>query len=127
MSDRSRRGLFGRLLGRAEEPPAKPPARAAPPRPARPGVFTVAEHLCLAWQGTSCSTCRERCPEPGAISVSAGRPTIDPAVCTGCGECVASCPAPILATPYGLTQPPLRPGRAIPAPGTDNELLTTSE
>ena len=41
---------------------------------------------------------------------------------TPCGA-----PAPILATPYGLTQPPLRPGRAIPAPGTDNELLTTSE
>jgi crotonobetainyl-CoA:carnitine CoA-transferase CaiB-like acyl-CoA transferase len=34
-------------------------------------------------------------------------------------------PAPILATPYGLTRPPLRPGRSIPAPGADNDLLTT--
>jgi crotonobetainyl-CoA:carnitine CoA-transferase CaiB-like acyl-CoA transferase len=36
-------------------------------------------------------------------------------------------PAPILATPYGLTQPPLRPGRSIPGPGADNDLLTSPE
>ncbi|MGH6619071.1 MAG: CoA transferase, partial [Alphaproteobacteria bacterium] len=32
-------------------------------------------------------------------------------------------PAPVLATPYGLTQTLLRPGRTIPGPGDDNELL----
>jgi crotonobetainyl-CoA:carnitine CoA-transferase CaiB-like acyl-CoA transferase len=36
-------------------------------------------------------------------------------------------PAPILATPYGLTQPSLRPGRSIPGPGADNDLLTSPE
>lgn len=36
-------------------------------------------------------------------------------------------PAPVLATPYGLTQTRLRPGRTIPGPGADNELLTTSQ
>jgi crotonobetainyl-CoA:carnitine CoA-transferase CaiB-like acyl-CoA transferase len=32
-------------------------------------------------------------------------------------------PAPILATPYGLTQPPLRPGGSIPGAGDDSPLL----
>jgi crotonobetainyl-CoA:carnitine CoA-transferase CaiB-like acyl-CoA transferase len=32
-------------------------------------------------------------------------------------------PAPVLAAPYGLSQPVLRPGRSIPAPGADNGAL----
>jgi crotonobetainyl-CoA:carnitine CoA-transferase CaiB-like acyl-CoA transferase len=32
-------------------------------------------------------------------------------------------PAPVLAAPYGLSQPPLRPGRSIPVPGADNGML----
>jgi len=130
MTDLSRRGLFGRLLGRVDpepeskaepsesepQPTVSPSAavagaavagkpsgigvgrpRPGPMRPAKAGLFAIANHLCLAWQGTSCSTCRERCPVPGAVRVEAGRPTIDPALCTGCGDCVAVCPAPILA------------------------------
>lgn len=34
-------------------------------------------------------------------------------------------PAPVLATPYGLTQTLLRPGRTIPGPGADNGLLSS--
>ena len=69
------------------------------------GTFTIAEHLCIAWRGTSCSTCRERCPVEGAITVAAGRPTIDATACTACGECVAVCPAPILAIRFTATRP----------------------
>ncbi len=109
-----RRAFFARLVGRAAPPPAPAPApapaRTRPRpgdtfRPARAGTFAIAEHLCIAWRGTSCSTCRERCPVPGVITVDAGRPTIDPATCTGCGECVAVCPAPILAIRFVARKP----------------------
>lgn len=123
MSGMSRRGLFG-LFGRGDvaapavvapvvpdaslaTPAAGDPARPAnkpvgrprpgPMRPGRAGTFAISEQHCIAWKGTSCSTCRERCPVAGALSVVNGRPTIDAAVCTGCGDCVAVCPAPILA------------------------------
>jgi len=66
-------------------------------RPARPGIFAIQQNLCLAWKNVSCSTCRERCPVPGVITVEAGRPSIAADLCTGCGECVRVCPAPILA------------------------------
>jgi ferredoxin len=118
----SRRAFFGRIVGREGTPPIptgptvppEPPAAPAPrqrPRPgerhqpARAGTFAIAEHLCIAWRGTSCSTCRERCPVEGAILVEAGRPTIDPAVCTACGDCVAVCPAPILAIRFTANKP----------------------
>jgi Pyruvate/2-oxoacid:ferredoxin oxidoreductase delta subunit len=57
------------------------------------GPVTIIRSACLAWQGTSCWTCSERCPVEGAIVLDAGRPTVDTARCNGCGECVASCPA----------------------------------
>lgn len=122
----SRRGLFGRLLGRASEAPpaASPPAPPAPearpagpspapsgrpkPGPMRPGkagTFAIANHLCLAWKGTTCSTCREKCPVPGAVVIDLGKPTIDATLCTGCGDCVAVCPASILAIRFVPQKP----------------------
>jgi ferredoxin-type protein NapF len=54
------------------------------------------EDGCLAWRGITCMTCREMCPE-GAISMRIVRggavPELDGERCTGCGECVAPCPA----------------------------------
>ena len=52
---------------------------------------------CLTRKGVMCTTCREHCAT-GAISlqIDAGRvpmPYIDPQACTGCGACVAPCPA----------------------------------
>lgn len=80
--------LRGRFFGEpAAESPSAPPAR----------TVSVSEVHCLAHRGVGCSTCRERCPVPGAIKVEAGRPTIDPARCDGCGQCIAACPAPVLA------------------------------
>lgn len=64
------------------------------PVPKLGGPVTVVRSACLAWQGSPCWTCSERCPVEGAISLDAGRPRIDVARCDGCGECVAACPAP---------------------------------
>jgi Na+-translocating ferredoxin:NAD+ oxidoreductase RNF subunit RnfB len=67
-------------------------------RPAlEPGaqVARVLTFDCLITMGASCTSCVERCPEPGAIIATATHaPRIDPNVCTGCGDCVLACPAP---------------------------------
>jgi len=84
---------------RSEAAPNARATRLNNPRlnPGRPMTFSIQTNLCLAWRNMACSVCRERCPETGAITVQAGRPTIDPEQCTGCGDCVAVCPAPIMA------------------------------
>lgn len=65
--------------------------------PARIGTAQILRHSCLAWQGSFCSVCVEQCPVPGAIAVAAGKPTVDAAICTGCGVCAYVCPAPFNA------------------------------
>lgn len=60
-------------------------------------VATVAQLSawnCLGHLGTICRTCVERCPEPGAIEIHEAVPTVDPDLCTGCGQCAYACPAP---------------------------------
>ena len=57
---------------------------------------------CLAWQRSFCSLCEERCPVPGAVVSSEGKPQIQESDCLGCGICLSVCPAPrkaILLTP----------------------------
>ncbi|MFY0530108.1 4Fe-4S dicluster domain-containing protein [Archangium gephyra] len=66
------------------------------PREGRMSV-RVRPQLCLAWQGSFCSTCSERCPIEGAIAVESGHPRVVEASCNGCGLCVQVCPAPINA------------------------------
>ena len=65
----------------------------------REGRMTVRvrPRLCLAWQGSFCSTCSERCPVEGAISIESGRPRVVESRCNGCGLCVQVCPAPLNA------------------------------
>lgn len=66
------------------------------------GVAQIRKTSCLAWQRSFCTVCKERCPVPEAIVLSQGKPTVDPASCTGCGLCQHHCPAPlnaILITP----------------------------
>ena len=58
------------------------------------GTARVTEPLCLAYRGTICTVCSERCPVHGAIDVTHGKPTIVEAVCVGCGVCRYVCPAP---------------------------------
>lgn len=63
-------------------------------QPRKMGVAWIQTMACLAHTGSFCTVCSERCPVPKAIEVIAGRPTIRPDECTGCGTCAAVCPAP---------------------------------
>lgn len=52
---------------------------------------------CLARRGVTCMTCRDACPE-AAIRFRPRiggpfLPELDPFACTGCGACIAPCPA----------------------------------
>ena len=56
---------------------------------------------CLAQRGTTCMSCRDACPED-AIRFVPRRggpflPDLSPAACTGCGACIAPCPAEAIA------------------------------
>jgi ferredoxin len=91
MSAISRRDLFRSMLGRRVEPQAPPAAAAvidAPP------LAVILDRFCLAWQGSFCSVCSERCPVDGAITVDQGKPRVNPDLCTGCKICHDVCPAP---------------------------------
>lgn len=61
------------------------------------GLAILQTFNCLAHLGTTCSSCSERCPVPGAIRLTDGKPSVDPALCTGCGVCQHVCPAPVNA------------------------------
>lgn len=58
------------------------------------GTARITAQTCLAYNGTTCTVCHERCPVPEAIQVSSGKPTIDENACTGCGVCRYVCPSP---------------------------------
>ena len=65
---------------------------------------------CLSSAGTGCRICEDQC-DAAAIRFRpalGGRatPTIDPAACTGCGACIAPCPAGALAlSPIPTAEP----------------------
>jgi ferredoxin len=116
----SRRALFG-FLRKKEQPAAPAPVPAPSPLapeegfsldafyaarertqqarsiPAAGRRVRVRPQACLAWQGSFCSTCSERCPVEGAIESELGRPRVVESRCDGCGLCVRMCPAPINA------------------------------
>ena len=52
---------------------------------------------CMAWNRVPCTTCHERCPESGALTLDEGRPSVVQDRCTGCGICHDVCPAPVNA------------------------------
>ncbi|HEX5751412.1 MAG TPA: 4Fe-4S binding protein [Archangium sp.] len=70
----------------------------------------VRPQLCLAWQGSFCGTCSERCPVEGAITLESGRPSVVESRCNGCGLCVQACPAPLNALEF------LPPRQQVPGP-----------
>ena len=90
---------------------AASPASAASAAVAIPTAMvpSVLVEACLATR-SFCSVCVERCPLPGAIVVSGGRPRIVPEACDGCGRCVAACPAPVLALALVARAEPLPAG-----------------
>jgi ferredoxin-type protein NapF len=66
-------------------------------QPRKMGVAWIQTMACLAHTGSFCTVCSERCPVPGVIEVTAGKPRIRADACVGCGVCAAVCPAPINA------------------------------
>lgn len=64
------------------------------PHEIRIGLAVVLTSLCLNQDEDLCDRCLDWCPVPGAIGTSdVPIPTVDPERCTGCGLCVAQCPA----------------------------------
>lgn len=105
------RTLFGR--GHHEAEPAPVPAEPTPllvavPKPAGDELALILDRFCLAYQGSFCSVCAERCPEPGAILMRDGKPSIVADLCTGCHLCHEVCPAPKKAIFFVSRKP--RPG-----------------
>ncbi|NWK56715.1 hypothetical protein HW115_13915 [Verrucomicrobiaceae bacterium N1E253] len=107
MSDRSqpisRRGLFRALArpfsrhldehGGADASLVNGSAKDSEAEPV-PKKAVIQGRFCLAYQGSMCFTCSERCPEPGAITTDKGIPTVHADRCTGCSICHDLCPAP---------------------------------
>lgn len=64
------------------------------PEAIRLGRAEVAAERCLAHQGAECRACVDACPvgEQGIV-LSGGLPLVVPLGCTGCGQCLAPCPA----------------------------------
>lgn len=97
MSALSRRDLFRSFFGRGREMKDETP-RPLENAPAAldeiPPLALILDRFCLAWQGSFCSTCVERCPIPGAIATEKGKPRVVPDLCTGCKVCHDVCPAP---------------------------------
>lgn len=75
------------------------------------GTARILEQTCLAYQGTGCTTCSERCPVDGAITLAEGKPRVVEDACTGCGVCQYVCPAPqnavLLMPMYNRPMPPV--------------------
>ncbi len=120
MSSISRRDLFRSILGRRKDETDDTGADArsnnniaVPEQP--PPIALILDRFCLAWQGSFCSVCVERCPVAGAILTDKGRPRVDPDLCNGCRICHDVCPAPKNAV-FLVTRKP-RPGmigRTVP-------------
>lgn len=83
--------LFGRLRAGVRKVVSPSPERTTE---AKASVVVIQGRHCLAYRGLMCSTCFERCPEPGAIVTERGIPRIVDDRCTACGICHDVCPAP---------------------------------
>ena len=72
-------------------------------RPAPRQPVAVIGDRCLARHGVVCRSCGDACearairfpPRLGGVAL----PTLDGEACTGCGECVAVCPAVAISLP----------------------------
>lgn len=97
MSAISRRNLFRSVFGLRQENSAPPILDAVLPvsdKESSPPLALILDRFCLAYQGSFCSVCYERCPVEGAIAVEQGKPRVNPDFCTGCKICHDVCPAP---------------------------------
>lgn len=87
------RSAAGAGEGRQLQPPLATRAGA----PSQPGLALIQPGHCLTYQQQVCTSCLERCPEPGAIKLDGLHPRVIPDACTGCGTCHEICPAPVNA------------------------------
>ncbi|NLS06125.1 4Fe-4S binding protein [Rhizobium sp. P32RR-XVIII] len=88
----SRRQLLG---GHCAHPDGALRSGATADAASLPLIATIGER-CLGMNCVACQCCRDVCPKQ-AINFRPRLggpfvPTIDETICTGCGECVASCP-----------------------------------
>ena len=64
-------------------------------------AIAVIDGACLSQRGIVCRVCEEQCDARAVrirLAVGGGTaPTVEPALCTGCGACVAPCPAEAIA------------------------------
>jgi ferredoxin-type protein NapG len=57
------------------------------------GLAHVQRSACLAHNGSTCMTCYDACTlKRAALRFKLGKPLVDPATCTGCGQCERACP-----------------------------------
>ena len=72
----------------------------APP-PALLRAIAAIDGSCFARRGIVCRVCEEQCDSRAIrirLAVGGGAaPAVEPALCTGCGACVAPCPARAIA------------------------------
>jgi Na+-translocating ferredoxin:NAD+ oxidoreductase RNF subunit RnfB len=76
-----------------------------------PRVALVHAQACLGSALQVCTSCVERCGARRALRMQGLTPVVDADCCTGCGECVEVCPAPV---PALRLVPKLMPKGAAP-------------
>ena len=84
----SRRGLFRAIfqpIGEATQNVATPEA----PEPIR--RVRIDRSRCFVFRGPECGACNVCPTQPRALRFRADRPSIDPVLCTACGDCVSAC------------------------------------
>lgn len=83
------------LRGKISDLPPNVPTDAQSPKLAHIGT------QCLAQRRVECRVCGENCPHSAIrfkpVLGGVSQPTVLAEVCTGCGECVAPCPAAAIA------------------------------
>ncbi|HEY0502773.1 MAG TPA: ferredoxin-type protein NapF [Lysobacter sp.] len=71
-------------------------------------TVAVAGDTCLPRHGVVCSSCRDACPERAIAFPLTSRvplPVVDADRCSGCGACVAVCPADAISLRPAATEP----------------------
>jgi len=77
------------------------PVAGEPATEAGLGTVRLDHGRCLAWEGVICMTCLSACPVEALQQDRHHRVSVAADRCTGCGMCIAVCPADALAVAPG--------------------------